>query len=53
MTDSKIESANKLLAKGVPSREVADNLAVSVPRLYPWIPASGHSYMCFIIRFLR
>ena len=40
MTDSKIESAKKLLAKGVPPREVANNLGVSVPTLYRWVPAS-------------
>ncbi|QFY44098.1 recombinase family protein [Candidatus Methylospira mobilis] len=42
MTDSKIESANKLLANGVPPRDVAKNLGVSVPTLYRWIPASGN-----------
>jgi predicted DNA-binding transcriptional regulator AlpA len=36
MTASKIESARKLLA-----REVAQNLGVSVPTLYRWLPASG------------
>jgi len=41
MTDSKIESAKKLLASGVPPRDVAKNLGVSVPTLYRWIPASG------------
>ena len=41
MTDSKIESAKKLLANGVPPRDVAKNLGVSVPTLYRWIPASG------------
>ena len=40
MTDSKIESAKKLLANGVPPRDVAQNLGVSVPTLYRWIPAS-------------
>lgn len=40
MTDSKIESAKKLLASGVPPRDVAKNLGVSVPTLYRWIPAS-------------
>ena len=40
MTDSKIESAKKLLANGVPPRDVADNLGVSVPTLYRWLPAS-------------
>lgn len=40
MTDSKIASAKKLLANGVPPRDVAKNLGVSVPTLYRWIPAS-------------
>jgi len=40
MTDSKIQSAKKLLASGTPPREVAKNLGVSVPTLYRWIPAS-------------
>ncbi|MDD4930213.1 MAG: recombinase family protein [Gallionella sp.] len=40
MTDSKIESAKKLLANGVPPCDVAHNLGVSVPTLYRWIPAS-------------
>jgi DNA invertase Pin-like site-specific DNA recombinase len=42
MTDSKIKSAKKLLASGVPPRDVADNLGVSLPTLYRWIPASTH-----------
>ena len=41
MTDSKIESAKKLLANGVPPRDVARNLGVSVPTLYRWIPAAS------------
>lgn len=41
MTESKIESAKNLLANGVPPRDVATNLGVSVPTLYRWIPASG------------
>jgi len=40
MTDSKIESAKKLLASGVPPRDVAKDLGVSVPTLYRWVPAS-------------
>jgi DNA invertase Pin-like site-specific DNA recombinase len=40
MTSSKIESAKKLLANGIPAREVANNLGVSVPTLYRWVPAS-------------
>lgn len=43
MTDSKIESAKKLLANGIPPRDVAANLGVSVPTLYRWIPASTAS----------
>jgi DNA invertase Pin-like site-specific DNA recombinase len=43
MTDSKIESAKKLLANGVPPRDVAKNLGVSVPTLYRWIPASANT----------
>jgi DNA invertase Pin-like site-specific DNA recombinase len=38
MTDSKVASARKLLASGVPPREVAENLGVSVPTLYRWVP---------------
>ncbi len=41
MTDSKIESARRLLANGVPPRDVALNLNVSVPTLYRWIPAAA------------
>jgi DNA invertase Pin-like site-specific DNA recombinase len=40
MTNSKIESAKKLLANGVPVREAAANLGVSIPTFYRWIPAS-------------
>ena len=40
MTESKIESAKKLLASGVPAKDVAKNLGVSVPTLYRWVPAS-------------
>ena len=43
MTDSKIKSAKKLLASGLPPRDVASNLGVSVPTLYRWIPASTYS----------
>ncbi|MDH6186929.1 transposase [Polaromonas sp. CG_23.6] len=43
MTVSKIESAKKLLANGVPPRDVAKNLGVSVPTLYRWIPASSRA----------
>jgi DNA invertase Pin-like site-specific DNA recombinase len=43
MTDSKIDSARKLLASGTPPRDVAKNLGVSVPTLYRWIPAAAQS----------
>jgi len=41
MTDSKIESAKRLLANGMPPRDVALNLSVSIPTLYRWVPASS------------
>jgi DNA invertase Pin-like site-specific DNA recombinase len=40
MTDSKIESAKKLIANGIPPRDVAESLNISIPTLYRWIPAS-------------
>jgi len=43
MTLSKIESAKKLLASGVPPKEVAKNLGVSVPTLYRWVPAKAQA----------
>lgn len=41
MTESKIESAKKLLANGIPPKDVAKNLGVSIPTLYRWVPASA------------
>jgi DNA invertase Pin-like site-specific DNA recombinase len=43
MTESKIVSARKLLANGVPPRDVAKNLGVSIPTLYRWVPASAQA----------
>lgn len=40
MTESKKEAAIKLMAAGVPPKDVAQNLGVSVPTLYRHIPAS-------------
>ena len=40
MTPSKLEAAKKLLDEGMPPKEVAQNLAVSIPTLYRWCPAS-------------
>ena len=41
MTDSKIKAARRLLTGGTPPRDVAENLGVSVPTLYRWLPASA------------
>ena len=43
MTGSKIESAKRLLATGIPHKDVAKDLGVSVPTLYRWLPASKNS----------
>ncbi len=40
MTPSKIEAAKKLLSDGIPAKDVAQNLGVSIPTLYRWCPAS-------------
>lgn len=40
ITESKIKSAKKLLASGVPPRDVTSNLGVSVTSFYRLIPAS-------------
>jgi hypothetical protein len=41
MTPGKDESARKLLGGGMASRDVAENLGVSIPTLYRWVPASS------------
>ncbi|MFZ5501798.1 MAG: recombinase family protein [Candidatus Micrarchaeota archaeon] len=41
MTDSKIASAQKLLDGGMPAKIVAQNLGISVPTLYRWVPAGS------------
>jgi DNA invertase Pin-like site-specific DNA recombinase len=41
MTPSKIASAQQLLRSGMPPREVAHALGVSIPTLYRWVPASS------------
>jgi len=43
MTEKKVAAAKKLLAGGTPPREVAQNIGISVPTLYRWIPAGGGS----------
>jgi len=43
MTDGKIESAKKQLASGVPPKDGAKHLGVSVPTPYRWVPASARA----------
>ncbi len=40
MTDSKLAAAKRLLADGVPPKDVAMDLGISIPTLYRWLPAS-------------
>jgi DNA invertase Pin-like site-specific DNA recombinase len=49
LTPSKMESAKQLLANGIPPKDVAKNLGVSVPTLYqaggwPWTLRPGYRY---------
>ena len=41
MTTSKLEAAKKLLTEGMPPKDVAENLGVSIPTLYRWCPAAS------------
>ncbi len=43
MTTAKVESAKNMLAAGMPSKDVAQTLNVSVPTLYRWVPAGQAS----------
>jgi DNA invertase Pin-like site-specific DNA recombinase len=43
MTDSKLASARTLLATGVPPKDVAKNLGVSIATLYRWLPAADRT----------
>lgn len=43
MTETKIEAARQLLSKGMPPKDVASSLGISVPTLYRWVPASRNS----------
>lgn len=40
MTESKKIAAMKLLAQGVPPKDIAFDLGISIPTLYRWLPAS-------------
>ena len=41
MTPGKIESARKLLGSGMAPGDVAQDLGVSIPTLYRWVPAAS------------
>ncbi len=41
MTDSKVQSAKKLLSSGMLPKDVAADLGISVPTLYRWIPSAA------------
>lgn len=41
MTPAKIEAAKKLLRQGMPAKDVAATLGVSVPTFYRWVPAGA------------
>jgi DNA invertase Pin-like site-specific DNA recombinase len=43
MTESKVEAAKQLLARGTAPREVASNLGVSIATLYRWVPAEDQT----------
>ena len=40
MTENKVQAAKNLFAQGMLPKDVAQNLEISVPTLYRWIPAS-------------
>lgn len=41
MTVAKVNAARKLLLSGTKPREVAENLGISIPTLYRWLPAAS------------
>ncbi|MCL1077254.1 recombinase family protein [Parashewanella spongiae] len=45
MTDSKIAAAKRLLEDGIPPKDVASDLGVSIPTLYRWLPASERTHL--------
>ncbi len=40
MTPSKITAAKELLKQGMLPKDIAQNLEISVPTLYRWLPAT-------------
>jgi hypothetical protein len=49
MTDTKIKSSRKLLASGVPPRDLACNLGVSVPTLLSMVSGLHTALADFVI----
>lgn len=45
MTPDKLKAAKKLLEGGIPSKEVAKTLEISIATLYRWVPASGKIFI--------
>lgn len=45
MTSSKLESAKKLLEQGIPPKDVAHDLGISIPTLYRWLPAQSRNQL--------
>lgn len=43
MTDSKLKAAKCLRDKGIPHKDIATDLDISLPTLYRWLPASQTS----------
>lgn len=40
MTANKLEAAKKLFSEGMPPKDIAQSLGISIPTLYRWLPAS-------------
>ena len=43
MTEARLAVARKLLEGGMPAREVADNLRISIATVYRWLPAGSRT----------
>lgn len=41
MTEAKVSAAKKLLLSGTRPKDVAENLGISIPTLYRWVPAAS------------
>jgi transposase len=47
MTENKVKAAKNLFAQGMLPKDVAQNLEISIPTLYKWIPASEQVELAF------